>query len=292
MKKTILLLTAMIFAVSMMQAQGLYGKKQKPNLTFYSDEAATQEISVINPGQSTFYVKMPLRAKDFKFPLGKFAAYADYNFLQRRAEVQDIKSGFSTKDEMIYSEDVQMEEGYGAIVQKQEEMIIKFDLTKDINFENNLNEVVEAGSKTYPLTVWIGDEDEPLGYGVIDWDLSDGGTAYKAAELAKRANYTFNLDDGVTDPEFKATVKKDMENRRNITIYQMAHGERVPYERDLTWYRRNQFGITFKDLDENKCYTGGVAAFEVSSKRTGPWTYENDGNLNYGDEIPCDRVDK
>ncbi len=270
----------------------LLGKKKKSNITFYKDEAGTQSITKISSGDNVFYAKVPLNKKDFKMPFGKLFGYANFNFIERSAEVQDIKNGHSVSDEKIYYELEEISSTLAELAGSQSEIMVKFKLDNDINFESNVEDVVENGSKVYPLTVWIGKEDEPLGYGVIDWDLSDGGEAYAAAGLASRADYTFKGGDGVVDPEFKALVKADIERRMNIKIYQIAHGERVPYTRNLTFYRRNQFGMTYKDLEDGKCYTGGLSAFEVGDQRTGPYIYENDGTISQGDQIPCDRVDK
>ncbi|MEM9896517.1 MAG: hypothetical protein AAF789_09125, partial [Bacteroidota bacterium] len=267
-------------------------KKKKSTMVFYADKAATQQISKIKAGQEVFYVKFPLNKKDFKMPLGKLFAFAEYPILQSAAEAKDVKNGYSKKDIRIYSHEEEISEPWKVIVAKQESYVAEIRLSNDINFENNLEDIVEAGSNVYPLTVWIGREETPFAYGVIDWDLTDGGDAYKASALAARANYTFKASDGVIDPDFKAAVKADIERRMNITIYQIAHGERVPYERDLTFYRRNQFGMTYKDAEDGKCYTGGISAFEVGSKVIGPFIYENDGTMSKGDEIPCDRVDK
>ena len=291
MRSTINLLT-FVLLVSGAFAQSPFAKKTKPNLTFFADAAGTQPISKLESGQTTFYALLPLNKKDFKAPFGKQFAYANYNFLEKNAVVDGLKNGVSTRSEKIYYHLEEMSSTFQVLAADQGKMMVMFKIDDDINFESNVEDVVENGSKVYPLTVRIGKDDSPLGYGVLDWDLSDGGDAYAAAGLASRAYYSFSLSDGVEDPNFKTLVKADIERRFKIKIYQIAHGERVPYTRDLSYYRRNQFGMTYQDLEDENCYTGGISAYEDGAGPGGPYNYDSEGTISQGDQIPCDRVDK
>ncbi|MEM9324688.1 MAG: hypothetical protein AAGA85_03495 [Bacteroidota bacterium] len=288
-----LLMVCLCGAVSAQSAYDkLLGGKKKANVTFYADEARTQPITKLEKGQTEFWAVAPLNKKHFKFPLGKFAGYAEIDRVEVKAEVANLRNGASTKDVQVYWDQPQIDGTFSELANGAGEVMVKFKIDEDVNFMNRIDDLVEAGNKSYQLDLYVGDDDEPIGYGALDWDFSDGGESYKSAALASRADYTFGLDDGVVDPEFKAKVIADIERRFKIKVYQSAHGERVPYTRDLTFYRRNQIGMTFKDLEDGKCYTGGISAFEVGSQPTGPFIYENDGTKTTGDEIPCDRVDK
>lgn len=294
MKQT-LTVALFLFCITGLSAQSLMdklaGKEEKSNLEFYSEPDGTSTIETIKPGEKTIYVKVPLRSKDFKVPFGKYYAYSEWDELEVTAEVRGLKDGYSVADVRIYYERIQLPANLTEMA-KNGEAIAKVELSKDINFESNVADVLEYGNDTYELSIIIGDDKEPLGYGVLKWDLTDGGQAYAAASLATRADYTFGASDDVTDPDFKASVKEDIERRLKVQIYQMAHGDRVPYNRGLNYYRRNQIGVTFKDLEDGKCYTGGISAFEDGSGPNGPYSYDMEGQLSYGDQIPCDRVDK
>jgi hypothetical protein len=298
--KTYFLSILLVFTSMALSAQGLYNKllaagtkKPESNMTFYLDEARTQPIEKLEPGQTEFYAVVPLelRAKDFKLPLGKLVAYTNYEEIPFRAEIKNLSFGHSVSDYVIYYERAPLSGTFADLV-GQEDFMFKLKLDDDVNFISNVESILESGTKIFDLEISMMDEDEPFGFGIIKWDISDDGQAFKNADLASRANYTFGATDDVNDPEFKALVKEDIESRKNIVIYQMAHGDRVPYTRNLNHYRRNQIGITYKDLEDGKCYTGGISAFEGGAGPGGPYTYDMQGMLSQGNEIPCDRVDK
>ena len=291
----LILTTTLIAASIAASAQSAYDKLlgggNKSNITFFADEARSSEITKLESGKTTFYALVPLNKKHFKFPLGKLAGYAEFDALDISAIVT-IKDGYSTSDNRIYATRYEFSGTLSEMANSNGEVLVKFKLDDDVNFISNVDEVLESGEKVYDLTVSVGDKKEPIGYGVLPWDLTDGGAAFKEADLASRANYSFTATDDVVDPDFKAKVKADIERRLNVVIYQMAHGDRVPYSRGTNYYRRNQIGITYKDNEDGKCYTGGISAFEDGQGPGGPYSYDMEGSLSEGSEIPCDRVDK
>lgn len=271
----------------------LLGKKKKSNLTFYADEAGTEVITSLEAGQSEFYALLTLNKKDFKVPFGKFFGYAEVDIVPTAAAVYDIKVNHSVKDENIYYADHKLGKAFAELANNEGQVMIPFKIDDDINFMRNVEGVLEGGNNVYPLTIEIGKAgDNYMGYGVLEWDLTDGGQKYAESDLASRANYTFNATDDHNDHAFKALVKEDVERRYDVKIYQMAHGDRVPYTRGLNFYRRNQIGITYQDLEDGNCYTGGIAAFEDGGGTGETYKYDMEGQLSQGDQIPCDRVDK
>ncbi|MEM9832277.1 MAG: hypothetical protein AAF944_16720 [Bacteroidota bacterium] len=299
MKKLSSVMLVLVCALSVAHAQSSYISKlkspKKSDMTFYKDANRSEEITKIAPGQTEFYAVMPLSKKDFKV-IGKFYAVGSQEMLEATAQVRDLKSGVAKKTIKVYYSMPNVGKPLKELASDEGEVMVHFklDSKENVNFMSRVEETVKfGGDKVHPLTVELGFGREPLGVGVIDWDLTDSGAAYSAASLASRANYTFTNSDAIDDPAFKAKVKQDIEQRLNVKIYHMAHGERVPYERDYKSYRRNSFAITYKDLDDGKCYTGGISAFEDGTYPNGaPYRYDNEGLINSGDEIPCDRVDK
>ncbi len=268
-------------------------QKEKLNLTLYSDAEVTTPIKKLNIGQTVFYALVELNEKDFKKPFGKLFGYTNINGLETFVTAKKLSDGINKKDVIVYEKMELLPKTFGEILASDGRMIIKIDLSEHVNFYNSVEKTAKYGKKVYPLHVRVGFSSNPIAQGIIEWDLTDGGSAYAAANLASKSDYTFPYSDGVNDPAYKELVKKDIESRLKVKIYQMAHGERVPYTKDLRHYRRNLITITFKDLGDGNCYIGRISAFDEGATREGPpFKYDMQGRINYGDQIPCDRVDK
>lgn len=249
-------------------------------ISFYSDEALTQEITKIESGAMGFYVKAPIS----KAKASKCKNYSEVILTLRWNDNRGVYDDFRDVGRKMSA--VAKEEGY---------LKFKVDFADEEKAGLMMDYILNSEKEEYTLVTRLKagqNRSVLMSAGSIAFDLTGGIEAYDNAELEKNANFVFDASNGFKDDELKAQIIKDAETRWGHTVHQFSWGERVPYrdKDNLLYYRRQTASMTITDTNGD-CYLAVFRFYDVTSDPSKyPYKYENDGTCGTVEKIPCGRV--